>query len=546
MKNRLVRALAALVFLCAAAGAHAAFPSPDPTGLWFDPAQPGWGVQVARQGDTLFVAVFTYDANHTPTWFVAPQVTQIANEIDPIPPFPVFGGTLYRTSGPAFSAATFDPHAVTATPVGNLFLHYDLPNNPGRLVVGYNVDNANVLKTVQPQTWSVSARDLIGSYGGGLFVTGPSRCPSVPLPLPIPPQPMTFSVAAGNPADNAHIVWGSGVDVACTIDATYTRQGQLATLQGSPACGPVGNTAAPTGTLTISAITSNAAGFFGSARLEMPQAQAEACVYEGSFGGTLAQSAERSGLQPDPTGIWFDPAESGWGLAITQQGGTSVAVLFVYGTDGKPAWYVASNVIDTGHGVNTLVQEAFAGTLYRTTGPYYGSDTDTTVLGATAAGTLQVAFIGGTDKLDVAYTVAGTAVHKTVQRETWGSNAALLHDSFTGGLFPSTGTACGSTGLFATTPVTLITTTDPSSGSIRFSWGTGTDTACVLDTTYTQTGQLASLAGPLKCGPIGNPTATLGTVTIFGASVAEKGFAGFAGFSSGGCATGGFVGGVRH
>ena len=36
------------------------------------------------------------------------------------------------------------------------------------------------------------------------------------------------------------------------------------------------------------------------------------------------------GHAADLTGLWFDPAESGWGLSLARQGGTTFAVLFVW------------------------------------------------------------------------------------------------------------------------------------------------------------------------------------------------------------------------
>lgn len=38
------------------------------TALWFDAAQPGWGLALSQQGDTAFGVLFTYDAAQRPTW----------------------------------------------------------------------------------------------------------------------------------------------------------------------------------------------------------------------------------------------------------------------------------------------------------------------------------------------------------------------------------------------------------------------------------------------------------------------------------------------
>ena len=38
--------------------------------------------------------------------------------------------------------------------------------------------------------------------------------------------------------------------------------------------------------------------------------------------------------------LWWSPAESGWGLSITQQASTLFAVWYAYRSDGRPVWYV--------------------------------------------------------------------------------------------------------------------------------------------------------------------------------------------------------------
>ena len=63
------------------------------------------------------------------------------------------------------------------------------------------------------------------------------------------------------------------------------------------------------------------------------------------------------------TDLWWDPAESGWGLNIVQHSsGVIFATWFVYGSDGTPVWYVAPDV-------RTLEGSSFQGSVYRTTGP---------------------------------------------------------------------------------------------------------------------------------------------------------------------------------
>lgn len=556
MKTATSRVAAALVLMAAASGVQALDRlDPDPTGLWFDPAQPGWGLEVAQQGDTAFAVLFTYDANDKPAWYVASNLIQVAS-FNEVPA--TLSGTLYRTTGPAFSAATFDPGKVTATAVGNMQITYAAAGSPRQLALVYSINGAQVSKTLSAETWSASAQDLVGGYAGHFFVTPmpnqSAACPdpSLLLTQPIQPfQPYGFSITPGTQPNHVNVLWGSGVDLGCTADMTFQRDGQLASLDGNLQCGPIGFV--PNGAAGVAISVRNLVlgqdGISGSATVQTTTPGGLTCGYTGEFGGVVTTAQSRSGMAPDPTGIWFNPAESGWGLALTQQGPNIFAALFAYDDNGNPTWWVASNVVDTGNFVNFLVGEAFAGPLFTTTATHSGNTFSLTAL---SVGTLQVANIGGTDKLALTYNVGSVTVQETVQRQSWSTtHPALVTGTYTGGLFPST-SACGSDGLFASTPATFTVTSDSPSSPVQIKWPTGPGTGCVLDADYVQTGQLATLSGPVHCGLIDDPQGAPGTITISQATVSSSGFSGFANFSrfanqdQPACTTGGFIGGVRH
>lgn len=85
---------------------------PSYQALWYaSPAEsePGWGINVAHQGDTLFATWFTYDAQG-PMWLVMSEGVKVSRHS--------YRGTLYRTTGPAFNASPFNPAAVNVTAVG--------------------------------------------------------------------------------------------------------------------------------------------------------------------------------------------------------------------------------------------------------------------------------------------------------------------------------------------------------------------------------------------------------------------------------------------
>ena len=81
--------------------------------LWWNApggSESGWGISLAHQGDTIFAAWFTYDHDRSPMWLVATAKRTITGS---------YSGTLYRTTGPPFNSAPFNPAAVVGTPVGN-------------------------------------------------------------------------------------------------------------------------------------------------------------------------------------------------------------------------------------------------------------------------------------------------------------------------------------------------------------------------------------------------------------------------------------------
>ena len=80
---------------------------------WRAPAESesGWGVNVTHQGDILFATWFTYDTDGTGMWLVMSAGAKTGAT--------TYSGTLYRTTGPAFSASPWNPSGVTVTPVGS-------------------------------------------------------------------------------------------------------------------------------------------------------------------------------------------------------------------------------------------------------------------------------------------------------------------------------------------------------------------------------------------------------------------------------------------
>ena len=119
------------------------------------------------------------------------------------------------------------------------------------------------------------------------------------------------------------------------------------------------------------------------------------------------------------TALWWNPAQSGWGVNVNQQGDVIFATLFTYDTDGTPMWLVMSG------GTRQGSTDVFSGDLYRTTGPVFNAVPFTPITGAnlTRVGTMTLAF-SGANAGTLTYSVNIVAVSKTIERQVFGARAA--------------------------------------------------------------------------------------------------------------------------
>jgi hypothetical protein len=103
----------------------------------------GWGLNIAHQGNTMFVTWFTYDTDGTGLWLVGSNVAKTGTG--------TYAGTLYRTTGPAFNVAQWNPGDIGVTPVGTVSLAFSDANNG---VFTYTVNGVTQSKPVTRQVFS--------------------------------------------------------------------------------------------------------------------------------------------------------------------------------------------------------------------------------------------------------------------------------------------------------------------------------------------------------------------------------------------------------
>lgn len=85
------------------------------SGLWWNPAESGWGINLTERGNKIFAAWYTYDGSGNPKWYVASSCDVIGSSCS---------GALYQVSGPRFFNAPFDPASANVIPAGNLILSF--------------------------------------------------------------------------------------------------------------------------------------------------------------------------------------------------------------------------------------------------------------------------------------------------------------------------------------------------------------------------------------------------------------------------------------
>ena len=91
--------------------------------------------------------------------------------------------------------------------------------------------------------------------------------------------------------------------------------------------------------------------------------------------GSLAHAANY-------TDIWWNPAQSGWGVNLVQSDQFIFATFFIYGAAKQPTWVTANLVKDA--------SGAFTGPVYLTTGTYYGSPWNPADVTAASVGTAAI------------------------------------------------------------------------------------------------------------------------------------------------------------
>ena len=111
---------------------------------------------------------------------------------------------------------------------------------------------------------------------------------------------------------------------------------------------------------------------------------------------------------------WAGNAENGWGISILQHSDTIFAVLFVYGDDGKPTWYVLPS------GTWNAAHTVYTGDVYLPKGsPFFAYDASRFQPG-TPVGTVMLTFNDASNGF-LDYTIGSKSGTKQISRQPFGA-----------------------------------------------------------------------------------------------------------------------------
>lgn len=111
--------------------------------------------------------------------------------------------------------------------------------------------------------------------------------------------------------------------------------------------------------------------------------------------------------------LWWNPAESGWGVTVDHQQDVMFLTFFIYRTDGSPYW-VTALLRSTG---SDAAPFTYTGDVYENSGPYFGSSFNPAQVSARKVGSATFS-ASAISAATLVYTVNGVTVSKSLQRET--------------------------------------------------------------------------------------------------------------------------------
>ena len=137
--------------------------------------------------------------------------------------------------------------------------------------------------------------------------------------------------------------------------------------------------------------------------------------------GTYEVNLRADHVNQNYTALWWNAAESGWGVNVNHQGNTLFGTLFTYNANGTPVWLVMPNGPRQPDG-------SYSGPLYRATGPAFNAQPWTAIT-PQEVGTMRFTFAGA-EAGTLTYTFNGVTVTKAITRQNFREPPACSWSGF--------------------------------------------------------------------------------------------------------------------
>ncbi len=381
--------------------------SDELTGLWWNPAESGWGLSIHQQGDVLFANLLVYGRDGAPEWYYASMRGSL-----PSPPYGYADGDTWRFEGDLLRATQLPFTPAQSKRVG--VIRFVVDGEQGS--VGYSIDGRDYGSPVTRAVWA--RNELRGTFAGAKSVSTTGPCA-------VPGRYLGASMEISQAGDDVRIelVDKNG---KCEIKGTYHALGAVGSITGTAQCtSQAGLTTAEFSAwdVRVDRLKASFAYALGG----------ETCPESGSL--NAARLAANSS-HDDATGLYWDYREPGWGVAVHQQAGVLFAIVLTHRADGSPTWLVAPSVpyVEGQEGDFVTYRGDLwitAGTPFDRAGGYRGGD-----FKAGRVGTFELVYDTAGYHY-VAYDVEGESITRNVSRLVWrpapapsGTYAGVRTDAF--------------------------------------------------------------------------------------------------------------------
>lgn len=119
-------------------------------GLWWNPGEPGWGINFAHQGEVIFATWYTYDADGKPWWLIS----SLNRSGD------TYSGEIHTVRGQAFDSVPWLQSKMQTSAVGTMTLTF-ASTHEGNLV--YSVNGVSQSKSIKKQLWGTEPTCVWGA-----------------------------------------------------------------------------------------------------------------------------------------------------------------------------------------------------------------------------------------------------------------------------------------------------------------------------------------------------------------------------------------------